>query len=92
MKLILALAACLTLTACAYGTKFTYDDARQVQAGMTEQQVTELLGRPSAVMSQGGKQVWMWSYIRSFGSSQVTTVVMENGVVKDVPFIPASFH
>jgi outer membrane protein assembly factor BamE (lipoprotein component of BamABCDE complex) len=91
MKLkALVLAACLTLAACA-GTPFSFDDARQVKLGMSEEQVTALMGRPYMVASKPDGQVWIWSYASGLGGAQVVSFKMADGHVTEVPNIPSSF-
>lgn len=83
-------AACLTLTACA-GTPFSYDNARQVKPGMSEQQVQGLMGRPYSVVQRGGEQMWVWSYASAFGGARVLSFKMADHKVIEVPMIPDSF-
>lgn len=78
------------LMGCA-GTKFSYDNARQVEVGMTEAQLTNMMGRPHTVVSRGDEQMWVWSYANAFGGAKSVSFKVKDGVVVEVPTIPASF-
>lgn len=81
----------LALAACA-GTNFSFDNARQVQVGMTESQVTQIMGAPYMVTSKGEQQIWVWTHVNGLtGGSQSVTFTFKGGKVTTVPVIPASF-
>lgn len=86
----LAIALSLCLTGCA-GTKFSFDDARRVQVGMTEAQLQEILGAPAAVVAKGDQVVWVWSYADAFTGSKSVSFILKDGVVVSVPNLPATF-
>lgn len=89
-SLIIALVAVL-IAGCA-GTKFNWDHARQLQVGMTEAEVVQLLGKPYGVTTRGDQQIWVWSYANGMtGSTQSLAVPMKDGKVISVPKIPDSF-
>lgn len=91
---IICAAALLTLVAigCA-GTRFSFDSARQVRVGMTEAEVTKIMGRPYSVNSRGDVQVWIWSQANGFtGAHQSVSFPMRDGKVESVPKIPESFR
>lgn len=89
-KLIIA-AICLFIAGCA-GSSFKYDNARKVEVGMTERQLTALMGKPYSVVSKGDTQIWIWSHANAFtGNSQAVSFIMKDGVVESLPTIPASF-
>ena len=91
MKKILMLVAFLvSLTGCA-GTPITWDKARQLQVGMTEAQVTALMGPPYMVASKPDGQRWVWSHAVAFGGASSLSVTMKDGKVVEVPVIPTSF-
>lgn len=90
MRFGLIIAASVLLAACA-GTPFTFDEARQVKVGMTEQQVMDLMGRPYSVVSKGDSQMWIWSHASAFGGSQVVSFELKDGKVITVPHIPGAF-
>lgn len=87
--LTLVLAA--ALVGCA-GTKFSFERARQVQVGMSETQLTELMGKPYMVKSTGDTQVWVWSHANGLtGGTQMVSFEVKDGKVSSVPSIPAAF-
>jgi len=94
MKIIgFAAAVCLVLalSGCA-GTSFSYDDARKVQIGMTEEQVTQIMGPPYSVVSRADGQMWIWSHANGMtGASRVISFRLMDGKVVEVPTIPTSF-
>ncbi|MDF9893477.1 UNVERIFIED_ORG: hypothetical protein OKW25_002624 [Pseudomonas vranovensis] len=91
-KLVAVVALAAVLGGCA-GTNFTYDQARQVKVGMTENQVVELMGPPYSVVSRADGQMWIWSHANGMsGASRVVSFRMVDGKVVEVPTIPASFE
>ncbi|MBY8314931.1 outer membrane protein assembly factor BamE [Vibrio fluvialis] len=91
MKNILVAILALVLAACA-GTPFKFENARQVQVGMSESEVTQLLGSPYMVTSRGDEQIWVWSYANGLtGASKSISFIMKDGKVESVPTIPKSF-
>jgi hypothetical protein len=81
----------LVLSGCA-GTSFSYDEARKVKIGMTEDQVTQIMGPPYSVVSQADGQMWIWSHVNGMtGASRVISFRMVDGKVIEVPTIPSSF-
>lgn len=90
MRALIVVAA---LVAGCAGTRFSFEDARQVTVGMTEAEVVERLGKPYMVTSRGDSQIWVWSQANGFtGSSQAVTFIFRDGKVVTVPTIPASFR
>ncbi|MGZ5056681.1 MAG: hypothetical protein ACXWAT_17295 [Methylobacter sp.] len=89
-KLIVA-AVCLLFAGCA-GSSFKFDSARKVEVGMTEGQLTNLMGSPYSVVSKGDHQIWIWSHANALtGKSQSVSFVMQDGKVISLPTIPKSF-
>ncbi len=86
-----ALLIALALSACA-GTAFNWDSARQIKAGMNEQEVTAIMGAPYLVKSQKDGIVWVWSYADAFSGAKSVSVVFVGGKVVEPPPIPASFR
>lgn len=85
------LLALVTLSGCA-GTDFSYEEARKVQVGMTEDQVVQIMGPPYSVVSRADGQMWVWSHANGMtGASRVVSFRMKDGRVVEVPTIPASF-
>jgi outer membrane protein assembly factor BamE (lipoprotein component of BamABCDE complex) len=88
--LIVALAAAL-IAGCA-GTKINWDRARTVQVGMTDAQLTEIMGKPYMVTTRGDDQIWVWSYANGMtGSHGAISYTLREGKVVAVPKIPDSF-
>lgn len=88
---VVAVALLLSLSGCA-GTDFSYDEARKVQLGMTEDQVVQLMGPPYSVVSRADGQMWVWSHANGMtGASRVVSFKMKDGKVIEVPPIPTSF-
>jgi hypothetical protein len=64
----------LLLSACASaGTPFEWDNVRNVRIGMTDSELVATMGgKPSAVSAlAGGKQVWVWTYVRSHATEKI---------------------
>lgn len=81
----------LVLSGCA-GTSFSYDEARKVKVGMTEEQVTQIMGPPYSVVSRADGQMWIWSHANGVtGASRVISFRLVDGKVVEVPTIPTSF-
>lgn len=91
MKIISNLLLVITLTSCA-GTAFNWDSARQIKAGMNEQEVTSIMGAPYLVTSRKDGIVWVWSYADAFAGAKSVSVVFVDGKVVEPPPIPASFR
>lgn len=87
---LVALCMVLLLSACA-GTRFTWDQARQIRVGMTEKEVTELMGDANNVVAQGSRQKWVWVWVNLYSSTRTVTTIFENGKVVEVPTIPESW-
>lgn len=87
---LIALLMAATVADCA-GTRFSFDEARQIKVGMTEAEVTERLGRPYSVATRGDTQVWVWSYSSTFGDTRAISFIFKDGKVQAVPPIPSSF-
>ena len=91
LKFAVAATLVLVLSGCA-GTSFSYDNARKVQVGMTEDQVTQIMGPPYSVVSRADGQMWVWSHANGMtGASRVISFRMLDGKVVEVPPIPTSF-
>lgn len=91
MRILCIASLLLALSGCA-GTNFTFDQARQVKVGMTASEVTSIMGRPYAVNSRDGAEIWVWSRANGFtGSSRAVSFTLRNGIVENVPVIPDDF-
>ena len=74
--------------------KFKWDDARQIEAGMSKAQVTELVGKPYSVVAQGDGVVrYVWVHVSYFtGASRSLVVDFDaQGHVIAKPQIPEEF-
>lgn len=92
MKYFTACIAALLLTACA-GTPFRWDQARQIKAGMTPEQVTALVGTPNRVDAQGDVLRYIWVHANGLtGNSRSLRVDFRDGRAIQAPPIPASFE
>jgi SmpA / OmlA family len=90
MKRLLVLGAAALLAACA-GTSFDWSQARQIQPGMTEAEVTKVMGKPYSVTSSAKGLIWVWAYTGSFSGTRTMSVVFRDGKVVSAPVIPESF-
>lgn len=91
MRTITALVAALFIAGCA-GTDFSFENASKIQLGMTEGQVTNIMGPPYSVISRGNSQMWVWSHANGLtGSARSVSFEMSGGKVVSVPTIPGSF-
>ena len=79
------------LAGCA-GTPFRFDDARKVKVGMTEKELTALMGSPYMVTTKGDEQIWVWSAATAFGTSKFVSFPLRDGKVSAVPYLPESFR
>lgn len=91
-RLCVAVLAALLIAGCA-GTKFSYDQARKVQVGMSENEVVSIMGKPYSVISRPDGQVWVWSYANGIsGKSRAISFLLKDGQVVKTPSIPQSFN
>jgi outer membrane protein assembly factor BamE (lipoprotein component of BamABCDE complex) len=83
-RTLLALIVSLAVTGCT-GTFFYVNQTRSVQVGMTEQQLTDILGKPEVVTARAdGTRVWV--YVFGPGSYATTaSYVLKDGKVASVP-------
>ncbi|MES2116822.1 MAG: hypothetical protein V4578_16795 [Pseudomonadota bacterium] len=91
MKKILVTMLTLAIISGCAGTRFSWDQARMVKVGMTEAELTSLMGRPYMVSTKGDVQLWIWSEASAFGGSRSVSFPMKAGKVSSLPTIPASF-
>jgi len=91
IKFAAAAVLAFSLSGCA-GTNFSYDEARKVKVGMTEEEVTQMMGPPYSVLSRADGRMWVWSHANGMtGASHVISFRMVDGKVVEVPTIPSSF-
>ena len=93
LKFVSAIALALSITACAGSGKINWDAARQVKPGMTQQEVTEVMGRPHRVSGRGnGVETWLWVHANGFtGSTQSASVIFKDGIAAGGIPVPNSF-
>lgn len=89
-RFVLSAIAALALTGCA-GTPFSWDSARQIQPGMSIEEVTNLVGPPLSVTAAAGRMTYVWSYAQAYSGSRTLAVVFVDGKVTEAPPIPPSF-
>lgn len=85
----LGLAFALLFFSGCVGTPFRWATARKVQVGMTKTQVQEIMGKPFSRSVAAESEVWMWSYGTGLGSGGAFKIILKDGVVTEVPKIPA---
>lgn len=92
VKNLIAFLFALSLTACAGSGGIKWDNVRQVKQGMTEQQLTNLMGRPYSVTSKGdGTQIWVWVHVNLLTGTSSLAIPMKEGLVIADMKIPDSF-
>lgn len=89
-RFICCLTICVFVSACA-GTPFTWDDARKVRLGMNEDQVVEIMGKPSRVSSGPNGTTWAWVWVNPYAETRTFVLTMKNGEVTTLPDIPKSY-
>lgn len=91
MRTLLALLLASSIAACA-GSPFKFENARKVTVGMTQSELTNLLGKPYLVTSRGQDEIWVWSHANGLtGGAKSVSFVIREGKVVSVPTIPDSF-
>ena len=78
------------ITGCA-GTSSKWEQARQIKEGMTEAEVTQLMGAPYLVKSTQDGVVWVWSHADAFAGARSVSLVIKDGKVTKAPAIPEAF-
>jgi len=94
MKKFIAMMAVLVLTACAGSGSIEWNAARKIKVGMTEKEVTSVMGSPYQVQVTGGDgaYTWVWVDVNLLrGGTQKMTAEFKKGAVVSVPEIPESF-
>ena len=90
-SLWVALLSAALCAACA-GSGFEWDKARQIQPGMTEEQVTALMGPANDVRTQTYGVAWTWAYINPReGSARAVSVTFRDGLVVYGAGVPETF-
>ncbi len=78
------------MAACA-GTNFKWDTVRQLRVGMTEAEVTALMGPPNNIRSGPEGVTWAWAYVDMAYSTRSVAVTFRDGRLNSVPQVPESF-
>ncbi len=84
------LVACLFLGAGCVGTPYRWDSAREIEVGMTKDEVREIMGKPYVISMAGDNEFWTWAYGTGLGSGGSFRIVLVDGVVTEVPTISDS--
>lgn len=86
---VLAAALCVACT----GSDFQWSKARQIQPGMSQDQVSALMGSPTGVRTRDEGAVWTWTYLNpGTGSARSVSALIRDGHVVDGPAVPESFR
>ncbi len=82
---ILALVLATALTGCL-SSLTTQDYNRPAQIGMTEQQLTDAIGKPEVITKRpDGSQVWVYSFGLGTDAKQAFYVLKDGKVVETPP-------
>lgn len=75
---------------CGVGTRFDWKQARQVQPGMTKDEVASVMGSPYSTAIVDGREKWTWVYVESFSNATKSYSIPfdSEGRVASVPAIP----
>lgn len=79
--------AFLMFVGCA-GTRFTWDQARQLKTGMTKPQVLAVMGEPYLKTYSAGNEKWIWSHSDFLGDTKAVSILFADDTVTSVPPIP----
>lgn len=80
------------LSACATGTPFKWESARQLKEGMTMQEVTSLMGEPHTVRAEGAVVRYVWVEVNALTfATKTLSVDFVDGKLQKVPPIPDGF-
>ena len=91
MKYLIILTFALTVLSACAGAAFKWSDVKRVQVGMTQQEVTGLLGKPTAVSAKNGGTLYVWTHVNGLTASVRTVSIPfdKDGKVIEVP--PSAF-
>ena len=90
-RLVAALLAAAACAACA-GSDFQWSQARQIQPGMTEDQVSSLMGPPTSKLTQSDGVTWNWAHLDPrVDSARAVSVGFRDGRVVYGAGVPESF-
>lgn len=92
MKKITIFIAIIAITACAGSGNIKRDDVRQLKTGMTEKEVTDIVGPPYSVRAKSdGTEVWIWVHVNLMMGTESMSLAMKDGKVVQIPKVPESF-
>lgn len=90
--LSIAILACAALSACAGSGTIKWDHARQVKAGMTQQEVVGLMGKPYSVASNpDGSVKLIWVNATAWGGASSAVMTFKDGKAIDSFHVPDDF-
>jgi len=89
MKKLIIVAA-IALSACA-GTNFSWDKARQLQPGMTTQEVEAMMGSPNNIKTTPDGMVWVWVWVNLYSQTKTLAVTFQDNKLTKVPQIPDGY-
>jgi outer membrane protein assembly factor BamE (lipoprotein component of BamABCDE complex) len=82
---LLALIVTLAEAGCTSTSSYV-EHTRSVQVGMTEQQLTEILGKPDVITKRtDGSQVWVYAFDPWFHGATASYVLKDGKVVSVAP-------
>jgi hypothetical protein len=84
------LLAASLLSACA-GTQFKWNDVRKINAGMTSEEVIQIMGQPNGIYSQEGKLIYSWYSASLINGNRVVRIEIKDNKVTEAPAVPNSF-
>jgi hypothetical protein len=80
----LTLAAITLLLASCAGTPFEWEDTAKVRNGMTEAEVTAILGKPYTRTQSGNIAILTWSYAGIGSAAKAVSYAFQGGRVTGV--------
>lgn len=86
--------ATISLAGCATAGsgKFSWDNARQVKAGMSQQEVVALMGPPYLTQGIGQNGVKLvWVHVNLFAGTESAAMTFKDGKAVDSFHVPESF-
>lgn len=79
------------LMGCA-GTRFSFENARQLSAGMTEAEVVKTMGRPYRTTVRGDIKIMTWVFVNGItGANRSMALPFKDGKLTETPRVPDDF-
>lgn len=92
MKKLILIVCSILLSACvSVGTSFKWENVRSVEVGDTKSELNAKMGAPYSVSSRGKQEIWVWTWVGSFGAHRTVSFILEDNKVKGVPTVPDEF-